>query len=267
MLMLISPAKSLDEAPVELGVATTAPRLLGDTETLLKVMKRKSPRAIATLMGVSKPLSELNAGRYQAFEAQAEKPCVRLFDGDVYGGLKAEALDADALGFAQDHLRIASGLYGLLRPLDIIRPYRLEMGLPLKTTRGDTLYAFWGTRLARLLEADAAAIGTDTLLNLASHEYARAVLIKSLKLRAVNVKFLDIRDNQARIVSFFAKAARGMMARFVIDARLDRIEGVKDFNGGDYRFDPAGSTDTEWVFVRPQPPLKSAQSVLRSDES
>ena len=263
MIFLISPAKSLNESLVTDDLAVTSPRFGKDTDGLIKVMQKKKPKEIVDLMGVSKGLADLNYQRYQDFTNQTEKPCVLMFDGDVYRGLQAETLDSEGLKFAQDHLRIASGLYGLLRPLDQIRPYRLEMGLPLKTTRGTTLYDFWGTRLARQIESDAKDVATDKLINLASHEYSRAVAIKSLKLKILSIKFLDLKDNQARVLSFFAKAARGQMARYIIDQRLDRIEGLKDFNHSDYRFDSTGSQGNEWVFVRPQPALKSAKSASK----
>lgn len=253
MLTLLSPAKSLDESPVEQAPAATEPRFLAQTEKLLKSLKRLKPKAIGELMDISKALSELNYGRYQGFEDQAGMSAVFMFDGDVYTGLQARTLDAAGVAWAQDHVRILSGLYGVLRPLDYIRPYRLEMGSMLKTGRAPSLYAFWGDTLAKSLTEELRAQGQDTLVNLASTEYSRAALTKALKVKVISPRFLDIKGNEARIVSFFAKKARGLMARYMIDHRIDRPEGLKDFAIEDYRFRSDLSKDGDWVFTRPQP--------------
>lgn len=258
MLTLLSPAKSLDETPHDIDVPSSEPRFPEYSIKLLKSVRRLKPKAIGELMGISKALSELNYQRYLHFEGQAAQPAVFMFNGDVYLGLQARELNTEALSWAQDHLRILSGFYGVLRPLDLIRPYRLEMGAALKTGRANSLYEFWGDTLAKNLTAEVKAQGSDTIVNLASHEYARAALTRALKLRVVSPRFLEIKGNEARIISFFAKKARGLMARFMIDHRIDRVDGLKDFNVAGYVFRPDLSQGDEWTFSRPQPELAAA---------
>jgi cytoplasmic iron level regulating protein YaaA (DUF328/UPF0246 family) len=255
MLTLISPAKSLDTTPHVTGLAATEPRFPDATAKLLKSARRLKPKAIGELMDISPALSQLNHARYQAFETQTALPCVFMFDGDVYAGLEARTLDTAGLAWAQDHLRVLSGLYGVLRPLDKIRPYRLEMGSMLKTGRANSLYQFWGDALAKSLTEELKAQGGDAIVNLASQEYARAALTKALKARVVSPRFLEIKGNEARIVSFFAKKARGLMARYMIDHRIDRPEGLKDFDIAGYRFRADLSSGDDWAFTRPQPEL------------
>jgi hypothetical protein len=208
-------------------------------------------------MGISDDLARLNRDRFKAFsdapEPDAVKPAAWMFDGDTYQGLEAKTLDAGDIAFAQDHLRILSGLYGLLRPLDAIQPYRLEMGSRLKTRRGNSLYDYWGDTIAKALNARAAEVGTDTLINCASQEYFGAADRKALKLRVVTPQFLEVKEGRPRIVSFFAKRARGAMARFVVTRRLTDPEGIKDFATGGYRFDPDLSDGDSWAFVRDYP--------------
>lgn len=258
MLTLLSPAKSLDLSPHDDAPAATEPRFLPQTEKLLKALKRLKPKAIGELMDISKALSELNHGRYQGFEDQTAMSGVFMFDGDVYTGLQARTLDAKSLAWAQDHIRILSGLYGVLRPLDAIRPYRLEMGSMLKCGRANSLYEFWGDALAKSLTMEARAQGSDTLINLASTEYSRAALIKGLKLKVISPRFLEVKGNEARIISFFAKKARGLMARYMIDHRIDTPDGLKSFNIEGYEYRADLSKDADWVFSRPQPPLVGA---------
>jgi uncharacterized protein len=261
MLTLISPAKSLDLTPPETAAAPTQPRFPAETEKLIKALKKLKPKAIAELMDISKALSELNHGRFQGFEDQAAMPAVFMFDGDVYTGLQARSLDSDGIAWAQDHLRILSGLYGVLKPLDAIRPYRLEMGSQLKVGRANSLYQFWGDTIAKSLLAEAKAAGTDTLINLASTEYSRAALTPALKLKVISPRFLEIKGNEAKIVSFFAKKARGLMARYMIDHRIDRADGLKDFDSEGYSFRADLSKDGDWVFTRPQPdPVNAKKS-------
>jgi cytoplasmic iron level regulating protein YaaA (DUF328/UPF0246 family) len=255
MLTLISPAKSLDVTPHDGGLDATEPRFSEATDKLLKSAKRLKPKAIGELMDISKALSQLNYERYQGFEALIAQPCVFMFDGDVYAGLEARTMDREALGWAQDHLRILSGLYGVLRPMDAIRPYRLEMGSTLKTGRANSLYQFWGDTLAKSLTAELKDQGGGAIVNLASQEYARAALTKALKAHVVSPRFLEIKGNEAKIVSFFAKKARGLMARYMIDHRIDRPEGLKAFNVAGYTFRADLSAGDDWVFTRPQPEL------------
>ncbi len=255
MLTLLSPAKSLDVTPHETGLAATDPRFPEQSAKLLKSLKRLKPKAIGELMDISKALSELNYQRYQGFEDQLAMSAAFMFDGDVYTGLEARTLDAEALAWAQDHIRILSGFYGVLRPLDAIRPYRLEMGSQLKSGRANSLYEFWGDTLAKALTVELKAQGADTLVNLASNEYGRAALTKALKVRVVSPRFLEEKGNEAKIISFFAKKARGLMARFMIDHRIDTADGLKDFNVAGYVYRPDLSEDGDWVFSRPQPEL------------
>ncbi len=260
MLSLLSPAKSLDTSPLEDAPAATAPLFPDETAKLLAKMKTLKPKAISQLMDISKALSELNVARYQGFEAQDAMSAVFLFDGDVYAGLQARTLDADGVAWAQDHVRILSGLYGVLRPLDAIRPYRLEMGTQLKVGRANSLYAFWGDRLAKALTAESKALDCDSIVNLASNEYSRAALTPALKLKVISPRFLEVKGNEAKIISFFAKKARGLMARYMVENRVDRIEGLKDFRIAGYEFRADLSKDGDWVFSRPQPESVSARA-------
>jgi cytoplasmic iron level regulating protein YaaA (DUF328/UPF0246 family) len=195
----------------------------------------------------------LNYERFQAFDPRGEDglQAALAFNGDVYSGLKARELDKSALNWAQDHLRILSGLYGVLRPLDVIQPYRLEMGIRLKTRRGENLYDFWGARIAEQLNIAAEGHADPTLINLASQEYFAAVRRDALRIPVITCQFKELRDGEAKIVSFFAKRARGMMARYIIERRLEGPDGIKAFNAEGYGFDARRSNDREWVFVRP----------------
>jgi hypothetical protein len=238
----------------------TAPRLEGDTLALAKVMARLSARQIAGLMDLSPKLADLNHARFQALQpgaaGEGTREAVLAFNGDVYRGLDARSLDGDALAWAQERVRILSGLYGLLRPLDAIQPYRLEMGTRLKTPRGASLYDFWGPRIARLIDADLHGHAAPVVVNLASSEYFTAVDRKTLQAPVITVHFHELKDGRSRVLGFFAKQARGLMARFAIDGRIEEPAGLKAFQSAGYRFDPGASTATDWVFARPQPPLK-----------
>lgn len=253
MLVVISPAKRLDLAPVA-GLTPTVPAFQQDAVHLAGVARRLGPGDLSKLMGISDKLAKLNAARFAAFAAEpapeAVKPAALIFAGDTYAGLEAGSLEADDLRFAQDRLRILSGLYGLLRPLDAIQPYRLEMGSRLKTAKGDTLYAYWGDRLAQALNAAAQAAGTDVLVNCASQEYFGAVDLASLKLRVITPVFMEQRPDGPRIVSFYAKKARGAMARFIVAHRLTDPEGLTDFDSGGYRHCPDLSQADRPVFLR-----------------
>jgi cytoplasmic iron level regulating protein YaaA (DUF328/UPF0246 family) len=253
MLMVISPAKSLDFTPADRYVPATAPSMTDDIAELAKVTRTLTRADLKRLMSISDNLALLNHERFQAFDPEGEDgvQAAMAFDGDVYDGLQARTLDKAGLAFAQSHLRILSGLYGLLRPLDVIQPYRLEMGTRLKTRRGASLYAFWGPRIATALNEAAEGKGEPVLINLASQEYFGAVDLKALTLPVVNCHFKEIKGAEpAKVISFYAKKARGLMARFVIDQRLDRAEGLKDFTNAGYGFDAAASTAEDWMFVR-----------------
>ena len=204
-------------------------------------------------MGISADLAKLNQERFKAFDAEATDTGVQAafaFAGDVYQGLDARTLAPADLTFAQAHLRILSGLYGLLRPLDRIQPYRLEMGVRLKTRRGASLYDFWGDRISKQLNADAEGQSDPTLVNLASQEYFGAVDAKALKLPVVTPHFREEKNGESRIISFFAKKARGAMARFAIDERIETAADLKAFDRDGYSLDKKASTDTDWIFTR-----------------
>ena len=253
MLKVISPAKSLDFTPPDPRVPATTPAMSADTADLAKVTRKLTKADLKRLMGISDNLALLNRERFLAFDPESEEgvQAAMAFDGDVYDGLQARTLDKAGLNFAQKRLRILSGLYGLLRPLDVIQPYRLEMGVRLKTRRGSSLYDFWGERIAAALDEAAEGAGEPVLINLASQEYFGAVDRKALKLPVVTCHFREIKgDEPAKIISFYAMRARGMMARFAIEQRLDRAEGLKDFKVADYGFDAKASTGEDWVFTR-----------------
>ena len=258
MLTVISPAKRLDETPRDLpdGLLPTEPAFAGEAVKLAKVARGLSVAELRALMGISEPLAKLNAERFKAFKAkpaaEAVKPAAFCFDGDTYAGLEARTLDADALRWAQARLRILSGLYGLLRPLDLIQPYRLEMGSRLANPKGADLYAFWGSRISKALNAAAEEAGTDTLVNCASQEYFGAVDLRALKLRVVTPVFLEGRGSEAKVVSFFAKKARGAMARFIAEHRLTDAGDLRGFDIGGYAFCAERSDEGRLVFLRDQ---------------
>jgi len=261
MLALLSPAKTLDLDPLTKAHATvlaSEPALLAEAKAVHAVAKKYSTKKLMELMGISETLAELNHDRFQAWSLAhppgEAKQAVLTFAGDVYVGLQAETLTKKDLEWSQDHLAILSGLYGVLRPLDLMRPYRLEMGSKVVTRRGKDLYAFWGDRIAKVLIERVKGHADPTLVNLASNEYAKAVDRKALAKAGVpvlEVAFKEIRDGEAQIYALFAKKARGMMARHIIEARIDRQAGLKDFTSADYRFDAARSSATTWTFTRP----------------
>lgn len=250
MLTVISPAKRLDWS--QRDVQMSAPDFGDDAVTLARAAKRLSQAELRRLMDISADLAKLNADRFKAFEVEPDnvRPAALAFAGDTYMGLEAVSLDDDTLAYAQDHLRILSGLYGLLRPLDAIRPYRLEMGSRLKTRKGPSLYAYWGPRLAEALTEQARGLGTDTLVNCASVEYFSAVDEKSLGLQIVTPQFFEEKPAGPKIVSFFAKKARGAMARFIQERRLTSAEQLLDFDIGGYAYEPELSHPSKPAFLR-----------------
>lgn len=256
MLTVISPAKRLDETRRDLpdGLTATEPMFAADAAKLARIARGLSVAELRALMGISEPLAKLNAERFRTFKTKPSpdmvKPAAFCFDGDTYAGLEAKTLDADALRWAQGRLRILSGLYGLLRPLDLIQPYRLEMGSRLENPKGQDLYAYWGNRIARALNEAAEEAGAGVLVNCASQEYFGAVDRKALKLRVVTPVFLEGRGAEAKIVSFFAKKARGAMARFIAENRLTDAEALRDFSTGGYAFDAERSDSDTLVFLR-----------------
>lgn len=252
MLIVLSPAKNLDFEPADGRLASTEPMFQEETAQLVDVLRKKSPAKIAAMMDLSDKLARLNAERFKAFGEQSRKQAILAFNGDVYRGFDAGTLDAAGLHAAQERVRILSGLYGLLRPLDLIEPYRLEMGTSLKTGRGESLYDFWGDRLASELDTE---LDGAPLVNCASNEYFKAV--KGIAAPVITCQFKEEKDGQLRTLGLFAKVARGMIARFAVDERIDDAEGLKDFTGGGYRFQPKLSDATTFTFSRPQPPKKS----------
>ena len=252
MLIVLSPAKRLDFTEADPALPASERRFREDTASLARTARARTVAELRRLMGISDDLARLNRERFQAFDAESADgvQAAFAFAGDVYEGLRARELDPASLAFAQDHIRILSGLYGLLRPLDRIQPYRLEMGTRLKTRRGASLYDFWGDRISKQLNADAQGQSDPTLVNLASQEYFGAVDARALKLPVVTPHFRESKDGESRIISFFAKKARGAMARFAIDERIERAGDLKAFDRDGYRFDKAGSTETDWIFTR-----------------
>jgi cytoplasmic iron level regulating protein YaaA (DUF328/UPF0246 family) len=252
LLIVLSPAKRLDFTEADPALPASERRFREDTASLSRTARARTVSELRRLMGISDDLARLNRERFQAFDAESADgvQAAFAFAGDVYEGLRARELDEAGLAFAQGHVRILSGLYGLLRPLDRIQPYRLEMGTRLKTRRGSSLYDFWGDRISKQLNADAGGHADPTLVNLASQEYFGAVDARALKLPVVTPHFRESKDGESRIISFFAKKARGAMARFAIDERIDHAADLKAFDRDSYRFDKAGSTDTDWIFIR-----------------
>ena len=253
MLIVLSPAKRLDFTEADPALPASERRFREDTASLARTARARTVAELRGLMSISDDLARLNRERFQAFEADSTDgvQAAFAFAGDVYEGLRARELDADGLAFAQAHIRILSGLYGLLRPLDRIQPYRLEMGTRLKTRRGSSLYDFWGDRISKCLNAEAEGMPDPTLVNLASQEYFGAVDAKALKLRVVTPQFREAKDGESRIISFFAKKARGSMARFAVEQRIERAEDLKAFDRDGYRFDKARSSASDWIFIRP----------------
>lgn len=260
MLALLSPAKKLDDSPVAVDITTTEPQLMGHTRELMATTRALGVDDLKSLMKLSDNLATLNHERFQAWvpehDASNSLPAALYFAGDVYQGLDARSLDAGALGWAQEHVAILSGLYGLLRPLDRIQPYRLEMGTSLTTERGGSLYAFWDDTLARRIDALVEGHADPTIVNLASNEYSKAVKRSALQHRIVDFVFQDVKDGKARTLSFYAKRARGSMARWIIEHRLDRLDDLKHATPDDYAYDAEASTPDKWVYRRPQPPPK-----------
>lgn len=257
MLLVISPAKRLDWT--ECDAVATQPEFQEDAVRLAKTARNLTLGKLKSLMDLSDDLARLNRDRFVAFkeapEAETTRPAALAFAGDTYQGLEAASLDDDEMAWAQEHLRILSGLYGVLRPMDAIQPYRLEMGSKLKTRRGSTLYDYWRDGLSKTLNAQAAQIGTDVLINCASQEYFGAVAPKALKLRVITPVFMEDKGDGKgpKVVSFFAKKARGAMARFIIQNRLTDAEALTDFDSGGYVHQEGLSRADRPVFVRPYP--------------
>jgi hypothetical protein len=262
MLLLLSPAKKLDyDSPVRTRLHTQ-PLFVDQASELIQILRKKSADDIADLMKLSDALATLNVQRYAQwkpeFDTSSARQAILAFNGDVYEGLEAPSLSDDQLKWAQDHVVMLSGLYGALRPLDLMRPYRLEMGTRLQTPKGKTLYAWWGGQIAgylnERLQQQAESKGADqpVVVNLASEEYFKSVDLKTLKARVVQCVFQDEKNGAWKVISFHAKRARGLMARYVIDNRITRPTDLKGFDREGYVFTPSESTDEQLVFRRPQ---------------
>lgn len=255
MLFLLSPAKSLDyDTPLPEGLPHTLPAFVPDSTRLIEVLREQSPQQVASLMSISDPLAALNVARYAAwkprFTARNARQAVMAFNGDVYEGLQARTLSPEDLDWAQQHLAILSGLYGVLRPLDWMQPYRLEMGTRLATDAGSNLYQFWGARIAEHLNQRLAADATPVVINLASQEYFKSVDLQTLKARVVECVFEDYKGGQYKIISFHAKRARGLMARWAIQRRAATPRQLEGFDLEGYAFHPAASAPDRLVFRR-----------------
>lgn len=257
MLIVISPAKTLDFEAAAPTRKFTQPDFLERSSLLIETLRQLDPIQIGALMDISDPLAELNHRRFMnwstPFTASNAKQALFAFRGDVYTGLEADNFSAADLTFAQKHLRILSGLYGVLKPLDLIQPYRLEMGTALRNDAGKNLYEFWDARVTEALNSEAAGARKPVLINLASGEYFKAVHPKTLAAQVIAPIFKERKGDDYKIVSFFAKKARGAMAAYIIKNRLKQPEGIKEFAEGGYRYNPRLSNAGDWVFTREQP--------------
>jgi cytoplasmic iron level regulating protein YaaA (DUF328/UPF0246 family) len=254
MLIVLSPAKTLDfESPIKVN-KTTEPDFIPRSAELISTLRTMPPSEIGSLMSISDSLAQLNVARYASwskkFTPDNSRPAVLAFDGDVYEGLDARSLNARQLDWAQKHLRILSGLYGLLRPLDLMQPYRLEMGTRLATKRGKDLYAFWGDQITEALNESLTVAKAQALVNLASEEYFKSVKPAKLDRPVITPVFEEWKGGGYKIVSFFAKRARGLMARYAIEHKLTKPEQLKDFDSEGYAFDAKASNEARWIFRR-----------------
>jgi len=257
MIITLSPSKGQDfdtPAPTD---KYSIPEMLDESKQLVNEAKKLDVKDIRELMDVSENIAILNVERFHTwqtpFTPENAKPAIFAFKGDVYSGIQIEKYTEEDLEYAQEHLRILSGLYGVLKPLDLIQPYRLEMKTKLNNPRGQNLYQFWGDRITEVLNRDLEKQIEKVLVNLASNEYFKAVKPKKLIGRLLNITFKEIKNGEARVVAIFAKRARGMMADFIIRNRIEHAEEIKEFGAGGYSYSPQESTENNWVFTRPQP--------------
>ncbi|WP_323846194.1 peroxide stress protein YaaA [Microbulbifer magnicolonia] len=261
MLIVISPAKTLDYESEIPSLETTQPDFLGESAALIKELRALSPQQISSLMKISDKLGLLNYDRFQQwqrpFTDKNARPALLAFKGDVYTGLAAETMGKRDFAYAQKHLRMLSGLYGLLRPLDLMQPYRLEMGTRMPNARGSNLYEFWGARLTRALNEQLHGLKSRELVNLASNEYFKSVQPQALDADVVTPHFKDLKNGQYKMISFFAKKARGMMTRWAIEQRVKKAEELKNFAVAGYRYNAGLSRGRDWVFTRDQAPEAS----------
>ena len=257
MLITLSPSKGQDFVEPPLSKKYTKPADLEDSALLIKELKKIKSKQLQEMMSVSENIANLNVGRFKSFTTpfttKNAKQALFAFKGDVYGGLDLEKFTEDDYAYAQDHLRILSGLYGCLRPMDLIQPYRLEMKTKLKNDRGDNLYQFWDDRITKSINKELKKQKEAVLINLASNEYFKSVKPQLLEGRLLNITFKETKDGKTRVVAIFAKRARGMMADYIIRNRIEKPEDLKKFKLGGYKFSKALSDDKQWTFERPQP--------------
>ena len=254
MLVIISPAKSLDFETPSTTTTATQPALLDQSQQLIDLLKKLAPQDLAKLMGISDKLATLNYDRYhqwqQPFTEANAKQATLAFTGDVYTGLNATSFSEDDFNFAQQHLRILSGLYGVLRPLDLMQPYRLEMGTKLENSRGANLYRFWGDTITTQINRQLAAIESREVINLASNEYFKSIKTQTLAADVITPVFKDWKSGKYKIISFFAKKARGLMSAYIIKNKITDAQNIKQFTGSGYRYNQAFSSGNQWVFCR-----------------
>ncbi|MDP0563645.1 MAG: peroxide stress protein YaaA [Candidatus Endonucleobacter sp. (ex Gigantidas childressi)] len=254
MLLVISPAKSLDYETPAKTTECSIPDFMAQSVLLIEELRKKTPVDISSLMSISEKLAQLNTARYQAWSPKCTtknaKQAVMAFTGDVYLGLDANSLTKAQLDFTQKHLRILSGLYGLLRPLDLMQAYRLEMGTKLKNHRGENLYSFWGDTITNALNKELAKQKSNTLVNLASNEYFKSIHPKKLNAKIITPIFKDRTKDQYKIISFYAKKARGLMCRYVIDNKIEQVEKLTSFDYGGYSYNGDMSSKDQWVYTR-----------------
>ena len=253
MFMLISPAKALDETPMTRQVTTTQAQFLPQAQDLIHQLQPLTPQDIGQLMHLSDALSELNFERFQAWQlpmGESAKPALFLFKGDVYQGIEVETLDDKGINYLQQHLGILSGLYGALKPLDLMLPYRLEMGTAFENSKGKNLYQFWGNQVTDWVNSAISQSGDGVLVNLASNEYFKVIQPKAIQAKIITPVFKDWKGGQYKIISFYAKKARGLMARYAADHQITEVEQLKHFNYEGYGFDANLSSEKEWVFTR-----------------
>ena len=249
MLAVISPSKTQDFEPAQIDVFTQT-RQIEQSQVLVDLLKGKTQDDIASLMSISDKLSKLNFDRFQTFSTpftlSNAKQALLAFKGDVYNGIDAQSLSLDDFEFAQGHLRMLSGLYGVIRPLDLIQPYRLEMGTKLKNSQGKNLYEFWGDQISQVLNEDE----SEVIINLASNEYFKGIDKKSINAKIVNIAFKELKNDTYKIIGIYAKRARGLMVNYMIKNRLTDPELLKGFNVEGYQFRQTMSDDLTWVFTR-----------------
>ncbi len=257
MLITLSPSKGQDFDVALPTAMHSQPRQLDDSQLLINELLKYDVPDIREMMKVSENIAILNVERFHTFERpftlENAKPALFAFKGDVYSGIQKDKYTEDDLAYAQDHLRILSGLYGALRPMDLIQPYRLEMKTKLENPRGSNLYQFWGDRITDSLNNDLENQQEATLINLASNEYFKSVKPKKLSGRLLQIAFKETKNGKTRVIAIFAKRARGMMTDFILRNRIENSEDLKEFNEGGYEYSPSESNDKQWVFTRPQP--------------